>query len=194
MDPDEFVGHLSTCPSTSVYFNPWFGDDHQAAACRANLLRYLKDHERAEVLVVGEAPGYLGARLSGVPFTDPRHLGGKGREQSASAVQEFLERFSLHDKVLLWNVFPFHPHLPDRPGTNRVPRAHELRQGLPFLHALRPEGRALVIGLGRKAVQGLVLAGIDAPYVPHPRPPRGPKFRAALESLLSARGFLPGSS
>ena len=93
---------------------------------RSRLRRYLVSRRHAEVILVGEAAGYRGARVSGLPFTSERQLTGKGpAEASATIVHRVLAELGIEDEVLLWNVVPTHPHQPDRPYTNRRPTRDE---------------------------------------------------------------------
>src|SRR5256885_2367699 len=77
---------------------------------RARLAEYLEARRPAPLLVVGEAAGYRGARVSGLPFTSERQLTGRGpAEATATIVHRVLERLGLAEDVLLWNVVPTHP-------------------------------------------------------------------------------------
>lgn len=73
-----------------------------------------------------------------------------------------------HD-VLLWNIFPFHPHKAS-PFSNRTPTDSELANGLVFAKALlqqcRPDIRLAAIG--RKSAKTLQDAGFPAIAMRHP--------------------------
>ena len=141
-------------------------------------------------MLVGEAAGYRGARVSGIPFTSERQLTGCGpAEASATIVHRVLAELGIEDEVLLWNVVPTHPHEPDRPYTNRRPTRDEVEASARFLEGVA-RGR-LVIAVGRLAEQAT-----GAPYVRHPSHggaeavSPGPRA-AALSGLLLP--FRPGA-
>ena len=78
--------------------------------CRGRLERYLDARRHAAVVLVGEAAGYRGARVSGIPFTSERQLTGEGpAEATATIVHRVLAHLGVEDEVLLWNVVPTHP-------------------------------------------------------------------------------------
>jgi uracil-DNA glycosylase len=111
------------------------------------------------LLLVGEAAGYRGARVSGVPFTSERQLTGSGpAEASATIVHRVLSELGIENDVLLWNVVPTHP---GTATSNRLPTRAEVLAARPFLDELA-RGRR-VIAVGRLAADVL-----DAPYVRHP--------------------------
>ena len=128
-----------------------------AAGPRAPLLRtrlaaYLHARRDAPIILVGEAPGYRGARFSGIPFTSERQLTGAGpAEATATIVHRVLAELGLEDDVLLWNAVPTHP---GTATTNRPPTQGEIRLGLPFVERLSV-GRD-VIAIGRLAANALV--------------------------------------
>ena len=98
-----------------------------SAHLRERLADYLERRSEAELLLVGEAAGYRGARVSGIPFTSERQLTGSGpAEASATIVHRVLDELGLTEHVLLWNVVPTHPHRPGEPLSNRRPRAAEI--------------------------------------------------------------------
>jgi uracil-DNA glycosylase len=132
-----------------------------ALLCR-RLADYLERRAGAGLLLVGEAAGYRGARVSGIPFTSERQLTGSGpAEATATIVHGVLAELGLEEHVLLWNVVPTHPHRPGEPRSNRRPRAAEIEASRPFLEALAV-GR-LVVPVGRVAEAELGTAGIRHP-------------------------------
>src|SRR5262245_30091300 len=106
-----------------------------AAGSRAELLRerltwYLDERAAASILLVAEAPGYRGTRVSGVPLTSERQLTGEGpAEATATVVHRTLADLGLAGEVLLWNVVPTHP---GDQCSNRRPSRAEVEAGLPF--------------------------------------------------------------
>src|SRR5690242_3391731 len=101
-----------------------------AAVRRRRLQDYLETSGGSELLLVGEAAGYRGARVSGIPFTSERQLTGRGPgEATATLVHRVLAELGLADAVLLWNVVPTHP---GTASTNRAPTRREVEAGLPF--------------------------------------------------------------
>src|SRR5262245_26901671 len=88
----------------------FYRDGDGAATRRERLLAYLLARQDAPLLLVGEAPGYRGARISGIPFTSERQLTGSGpAEATATIVHRVLADVRIQDDVLLWNVVPTHP-------------------------------------------------------------------------------------
>src|SRR5581483_9549346 len=97
-------------------FNQYTGSELLRSRLAAHLER------DAATVLVGEAAGYRGARVSGLAFTSERQITGRGSaEATATIVHRVLGELGLEDEVLLWNVVPTHPHEPDRPYTNRRP-------------------------------------------------------------------------
>ena len=129
-------------------------------------------------MLVGEAAGYRGARVSGLPFTSERQLTGRGpAEASATIVHRVLAELGVEEDVLLWNVVPTHPHQPDRPYTNRRPTRDEVEISALYLEGAVSNRR--VGAVGRLAEQAT-----GAPYVRHPSRGGAAEFRAGLERLL----------
>jgi uracil-DNA glycosylase len=158
-----------------------FNQYRRSTVLCARLSGYLEVRSEAPLLLVGEAAGYRGARVSGLAFTSERQLTGSGAsEATATIVHGVLADLGLEKQVLLWNVVPTHPHRPGDPYSNRPPTRAEVEASLPFLNELA-KGRRLV------AVGRLAAAVLDAPYVRHPSHGGAREFRAGLVELL-ARG------
>lgn len=144
--------------------------------CRTRLAEYLARRRGTRFLLVGEAPGYRGARVSGLPFTSERQLTGEGpAEATATIVHRALAELGAEEEVLLWNVVPTHP---GTEATNRPPTRSEVRDAMPFLRELL-SGRTPV-PVGRLA-HGL----LGGQYVRHPSHGGAAAFREGL--LLSIR-------
>ena len=149
-----------------------------AALRRARLNAYLHARWHARYLLVGEAAGYRGCRLSGIAFTSEHQLGaGPMKEPSATIVHRALAELDCEDDVLLWNIVPTHPHLPGRPQSNRTPTDQELRLGAGFVPILA-SGRTIV-PVGRLAGTSLGLMGLR-----HPAHGGARAFRSGLASVL----------
>ena len=155
-----------------------FNQYRRSPVRRERLRSYLERRRNASVVLVGEAAGYRGARVSGIPFTSERQLSGRGpAEASATIVHRVLAGLGLEEDVLLWNVVPTHPHEPDRPYTNRRPTRVEVEISSRFLEGVA-RGRRLV-AVGRLAQQVT-----DGPYVRHPSHGGAEAFGRGLRALL----------
>ena len=170
MRPSSLVSRLAEAQIGSTY-----NQYACSALLRRRLADYLELRAEAPVLLVGEAAGYRGARVSGVPFTSERQLTGAGpAEASATIVHRVLAELGLDSQVLLWNVVPTHP------GTscsNRRPTKAEVAASRPFLGELA--GSRQVVAVGR-----LAQAELGTPYVRHPAHGGGAEFHAGLRRLL----------
>jgi uracil-DNA glycosylase len=146
-----------------------------AAVRRDRLAAYLARCERAPILLVGEAPGSRGARVSGIPFTSERQLTGDGpAEATATIVHRVLDELELGEDVLLWNVVPTHP---GTATSNRAPTRREVVEGRVFAEELAA-GRQLV------AVGRVAHAALGGRYVRHPSHGGALAFRAALHAVI----------
>jgi uracil-DNA glycosylase len=177
---------------------------------RENLLTYLNyfTRHRAEVMLVGEAPGKNGCRKTGIPFlseallleglqekqdrfpaelewTFPNEAYGRPvrKEPSSTILWNTLQANRLFP--LIWNAFPFHPHQPEKPDTNRKPSWPEQHLGLEYLAKLINLLQPLqVVAVGRVAAASLKVSGIHHTYVRHPA--RGGKtaFEKGIAGIL----------
>ena len=103
-----FVGRLA-----AARIGETFNQYAASARLRDRLAAYLESRAGAPFLLVGEAAGYRGARVSGLPFTSERQLSGRGpAESSATIVHAALHDLGAGVSVLFWNLMPTHPGTP----------------------------------------------------------------------------------
>jgi uracil-DNA glycosylase len=202
---ESFVDDLAQVRSGSGFTNFYSKSERANAIRRHNLSLYLQ-HVRSRkprVLLVGEAPGYRGTRITGVPFVDARLLSsgvsalsmlGYDRgymspterdhppfEQTSTIMWEVLSEYRF--LPLLWAAFPFHPH-GETPNSNRAPTEAELRTGRDFLQRLI-DGCDIerTIAVGRVAERTLARLGIEAECIRHPARGGKPEFKLGIERL-----------
>ena len=143
---------------------------------RRRLSAYLDARRDAPILLVGEAPGYRGARVSGIPLTSERQLTGSGpAEATATIVHRVLDELGLVDEVLLWNVVPTHP---GTATSNRAPTRAEIEQSSPFLEALARGRQAVAVGR-------VAHARLGGTYIRHPARGGAAAFRDGLVTALA---------
>jgi hypothetical protein len=172
VEAERFVARLASA-RIGATFN-FYREGSGADLRRARLVEYLQARADAPLLLVGEAAGYRGARISGIPFTSERQLTGRGpAEATATIVHRVLAELGLEGQVLLWNVVPTHP---GNESSNRRPTCVEVVAGRRFLEALL-DGRE-AIGVGR-----LAQAVLGCPYVRHPSHGGAAEFRLGLQDL-----------
>jgi len=207
-----FVEQLAQTPAPKDAVNPFSPDNPRNVVRRHNLLRYLEQmaERKPSVLLVAEAPGYKGMRLTGVPFSSRWHIGNGvmggalfgthngytvpddpdlpgNREQTATIVWNTLEPLGV--APLHWNSYPFHPHKPDQPLTNRKPRKPEVELGRPFLEAMIAlYDIQQVIAVGNTAHDALAQIGMEVPKVRHPAQSGKADFVAGINTLLGKSG------
>lgn len=209
--PFHLLGPIKAFSAPHV-FNPWTDvdpeDDLRGRGGPEFRAERLMQHFRCapDFLLVGEAPGYRGCRISGVPFTSEAQLcegvdqrlllevcltthARPWREASATVVWRALHDLKIAERTVLWNAFAWHPHRPGNPRSNRTPSEPELRVGAPVLEeVLRHFEGATVVAVGRRAAAAL---GFVAPRpfreVRHPANGGAQLFREGLRQLVHAR-------
>jgi uracil-DNA glycosylase len=175
----EFIARLAAAHIGDT-FN-FYRDGAGADVRRERLGAYLENRWPARFILVGEAAGYRGARVSGVPFTSERQLtGGDPAEASATIVHRVLGDLGLEQDILLWNIVPTHPHLPGQPDTNRRPTRAEIDESRSFVAELA-RGRR-VIAVGR-----LAHAALGGAYVRHPSHGGATAFAAGVARATTRR-------
>ena len=143
---------------------------------RDRLERYLEERRHAPLLLVGEAPGYRGTRVSGIALTSERQLTGSGpAEATATIVHRTLHELGIADDVVLWNLVPTHP---GTETSNRPPTPAEIDASEPFLLELVNGRRAIAVGR-------LAHARLGGPYVRHPSHGGALAFRCGLAAALA---------
>lgn len=207
---DALIRELSLAPLRSHAFNQYAPGDENNAIRQANLRLYLlaMAARNPTTLLVMEAPGYRGCRLTGVPVTSRKvlleglpGLGIFGREagfrdvadagyervygeQSATIVWSTLS--DLGALPLIWNAFPFHPHPAGKPDGNRRPRAQEIALGAEFLRRiLAIWDFEQVIAVGNVAYETLRDLRLDCRKVRHPAHGGKKDFVAGLTAYMS---------
>jgi uracil-DNA glycosylase family 4 len=172
---DRFSSSSLTAELAAARIGDTYNQYTRSALRQERLCAYLESRAYASVVLVGEAAGYRGARISGIPFTSERQLTGAGpAEASATIVHRVLAELGVADEVLLWNVVPTHP---GTPTSNRAPTRAEIAAARRFLDPVA-RGRR-VVAVGRVAATAL-----DAPYVRHPSHGGAAAFAAGLRSIL----------
>jgi uracil-DNA glycosylase len=172
----KFVARLAAAQIGETFNFYRSGED--APRRRERLHDYLDAHLATPLLLVGEAPGFRGARISGIPFTSERQLTGAGpAEASATIVRETLDELELD--ALCWNVVPTHP---GTASSNRRPTRTEVAAGLPFLAELTKGHAVLAVGRLAEQVTG-------APYLRHPSHGGKAAFRQGLLRFRAGGGL-----
>lgn len=202
---------LLVAPTGANVFNPWLDRDDgtdampDAAAGRLQRLTAFFD-TRPRWLLLGEAAGYQGAHVSGIPFTSERlllegaiprvrvdgRLSTRPRpwsEPSATTVWGTLHALGRAGDTLLWNAYPWHPHKPGLPQSNRTPLPAERRAGIPVLEALLAAfPRVRCFAVGRNAEASLAEVGVKATPLRHPSMGGATQFREGLRQALADEG------
>lgn len=204
--PRTFANALADT-SLKAVFNPY--SDHCALHDRVdgahvrkrNLVHCLEAaiEARVDTIWIARDLGYRGGRRTGVPLTDEVHLtsastlmggialdratrGPAVAERTAAVVWRVLTRVGA--PVVLWNIFPLHPHENDDPLTNRCHSRAERDVTWPFLTALiAMVAPRRIVAIGRDA--GLALARIDIPVmtVRHPSYGGQTEFIAGIHAI-----------
>lgn len=207
---DALIRKLSAAQLADDAFNPYAPGDANNAIRQSNLRLYLREMaaRRPRTLLVMEAPGYRGCRLTGIPVTSRKvllegvpalYIFGRDAgyrnvddvgferyygEQSATIVWNALSDFGA--LPFIWNAFPFHPHQAGKGDSNRKPRIAELILGTKFLGQMLAIWEfEQVIAVGNVAYETLQVLRPDCAKVRHPAHGGKNDFVDGLSALLS---------
>ncbi len=208
---DAFIEALRR-PVPHGVFNPWRDIDSGtdlAADAALHRIQRLRAHLSGAIryVLIGEAAGYQGCKVSGIPFTSERLIleaqipriavpGGRltararpWSEPSATTVWKTLHALGIASETALWNAYPWHPHKPGLLHSNRTPSRTERQSGVAVLEALLglfPQAR--VFAVGRNAESSLAELGISATALRHP------SMGGAMEFARQLRAAVDGPS
>lgn len=214
MTINRFISNLAAYQGVST-FNPYSDkcddfDRHDAAEIRRSNLRTMIKAAlagKAATLWVARDLGYRGGRRTGLALTDEAHLshasqllGGasfrkatKGptmAERTATVMWSTLIR--IEEPVMLWNVFPFHPHNPDDPMSNRSHTSRERDEARPFLDALiELLSPKKVIAVGRDAERAVEDLKLPVERIRHPSYGGQTEFVSQVEALYRLEPVRP---
>ena len=189
-------------------FNPWVDTCQNDLPINtpASKLERLAAHLdcKPKLILCGEAPGWRGARYSGIAFTSeklllqgviPRVESPRTRlttrptplsEPSATIVWKSLYRLGIAESTVLWNAVQLQPMGANGPTSNRTPKRHEVQYGAKGLEMLReafPTARIVAVGKQAQAAMGAV--GIEpVACIRHPSFGGSTEFNAGLERAL----------
>ena len=181
---NQFINDLASYNRLHDVFNPY-----KDPAVKNNLrayLEYMVDNYKNGILLVGEAPGHKGCKITGIPFTSGSVIKSKKNkifrdighhiilsviesENTAKIVWNYLE--GKKTLPLFWNSFPFHPHPKNNKNKNRPPSKDEVDKGISYLKQLanifKPQR---IAGIGRAGEASVKLAfGLqEDSYIRHP--------------------------
>ena len=201
---DRFIDELSRAALSPRACNQYARGLPENAVRRRNLRLYLEqlDAIGPTLMLVGEAVSHRGGRLTGIPFvSESLMLCGVGDvlgehrgycratatpkpSTEASATMVWATIRHIEPLPLLWNAFPFHPHVDGNPFSNRMPTAAELAIGERFIEwLLRLFPIARVAAIGNAASSSLTRLGVEHVKVRHPSQGGKRKFVEGMARL-----------
>lgn len=196
-----FIDRLSSVSDD----NQLFSNPYRREICRYNLQNYMYHllNRGVDIMLIGEAPGYRGCALTGIPFTDEVQLKssqnnyalgswqrldetGNTSERSASTMWFAIRKY--HIVPLIWNVFPFHPYQAGNVASNRTPTQSELKQGIEYIQDLISIfniDKTQIFTIGKKAKLMLDLKD-DSCCIRHPANDFKKEFLSQFDSKIGS--------
>ena len=198
---DKFIFELQEYGNSDGVANPYLEE-----SLRSNLKHYFElmmQQPGPRILIVGEAPGYDGCRITGIPFTSGAaiknvnhpilaelrplvELSSIESEKTSTIVWEYL--LTLKFAPLFWNSFPFHPYPGGNNRDNRRPTSSEISDGVYFLKEIFSLFQAeAVFGLGRAGEDCAKQAfpEKDVQYIRHPSRGGKPAFISGMDEKVA---------
>jgi len=180
----KIINELKKTSSSNTIFNPYKND--KIANNLKLYFEYLYKNNHNNILLIGEAPGYKGCRITGIPFTsgelfinseikifkdlkDNIFLEKIDNENTATIIWDYLE--NKDNLPILWNAFPFHPFNADNQKSNRAPNNEEIQQGKYYIQELiKIFNPKIIASIGRKGEKVLkdLYPKNNIKYIRHP--------------------------
>ena len=197
---EELLRKLAGYPHSDTVANPY--RETYAVDNLRHYFEYMINQGGKRILLVGEAPGHRGCRITGIPFTSGRafqeiphpllvalkdkiQLPRIETESTATIVWNYLSE--KETTPLFWNSFPFHPHDKGKINGNRAPTDEEVKFGTQILselhHIYKPD---FVAGIGHKGVAALKQAFPEQSfsYIRHPSNGGKSQFIEGMNSVI----------
>jgi uracil-DNA glycosylase len=196
----DFINKLNDRDSSDLVFNPY--KDKRVANDLKIYLEYILKNQNNFVLLIGEAPGYAGCKITGIPFTSGDTInnsrlsvftGIKNKlflntieaEKTATIVWDYLE--NKKKLPVFWNSFPFHPHDIGDQLSNRAPSNDEIEEGKFYIKKLieifNPKTIAAIGRKGEKALND-IFPDKNIEYIRHPSHGGKSEFLAGIDKIL----------
>jgi uracil-DNA glycosylase len=191
--PNVFNPYSDACPAHDYDGSPMIRRNNLVAVLEGAL------QVGIETMWFGRDLGYRGGRRTGLALTDEAHLDlvrstyqampveqatttGPVAERTAREVWRMVRQLS--HPPFLWNVFPFHPHEPDDPMSNRCHTSQEARACediiVTLLNWIKPR---TALALGKEAQKSLTRLGWTNVYVRHPSYGGQAEFISCIRAL-----------
>ena len=203
---DSFINSLIQEKNTHEYTNQYSEETENNHVTSNNLKLYLEYiyKRKPKYLFVGEAPGYKGCRITGIPFTSEYILthnfnnGIFGKENGYQIINHnkpnkeptatiIWEVFNKKEIIpCFWNAFPFHSFKNGNCNSNRKPEGNELEIGKKYLEELidiLDIKRENVIAIGNTSYKLLKKDNVNCLKLRHPSNGGKQEFILGIEKI-----------